>query len=340
MNFVTWFGVLAVDEKGTVSECDLFQKDRDELAKQLVNTEVVNANKPPLGFDLRAAAVECGFVGSNEEYDELLRDVGIRAAKEQISRSGTTDMRIIQSVEALDDIDGVVNALSERLAEWYGIYFPELDLTTEPLARFVSKYGSRSNISPDDSLYEKAATSMGAEISDADEELIKAFAVNVCNLYETRNSIEAYLIQIVTSNSPNLAAIAGALLGARLISLAGSLERLAYFPSSTVQVIGANKALFKHLRARAPSPKHGIIFNHPLIKNAPWWQRGKIARAVAAKISFASRIDLYSGKLDESLEVELARKLEVIRAANPKPPKKVKKSGGAKSGSKKVRRHG
>ena len=340
MNFVTWFGVLTLNENGTVSKCDQFQKNRDKLAKQLVNTEVVNANKPPSGFDLRAAAVECGFVGSNEEYDALLRDVCIRAAKEQISRSGTTDMRIIQSVEALDDLDEVVNALSERLSEWYGIYFPELDLTAEPLARFVSKNGSRSNIPHDDSLYEKAATSMGAEITGADEELIKAFAVNVCNLYETRNMIEAYLIQIVTSNAPNLAAIAGALLGARLISLAGSLERLAYFPSSTVQVIGANKALFKHLRARAPSPKHGIIFNHPLIKNSPWWQRGKIARAVAAKISFASRIDLYSGKLDDSLEVELAKKIEVIRVANPKPPKQAKKSGGAKSGSKKLRRHG
>jgi nucleolar protein 56 len=340
LNFVTWFGVLTLDENGTVSECDLFQKDRDELAKQLVKTEVVNANKPPSGFDLRAAAAECGFVGSNEEYDALLRDVGIRAAKNQISRSGTTGMRIIQAVEALDDIDGVVNALSERLSEWYGIYFPELDLTAEPLARFVSKYGSRSNIPPEDGLYEKAATSMGAELTGADEELIKSFAVNLCNLYETRGRIEAYLVEIMTSTAPNITSVAGALLGARLISLAGSLERLAYFPSSTVQVIGANKALFKHLRARAPSPKHGVIFNHPLIRNAPWWQRGKIARAVAAKISIASRIDLYSGKLDESLEVELARKIEVIRLANPKPQTRAKKSVGAKSGSKKFRRHG
>jgi nucleolar protein 56 len=339
LKFVTWFGLLTVDENGTVSECDPFQKDRDELARQLVNTEVVNANKPPSGFDLRAAAVECGFVGSNEEYDALLRDVSIRAAKEQISLSGTTDMRIIQAVEALDDIDGVVNALSERLSEWYGIYFPELDLTAEPLARFVSKYGSRSNIPPEDGLYEKAAASMGAELTGADGELIKAFAVNVCNLYETRGRIEAYLVEIMASNAPNLAVVAGALLGARLISLAGSLERLAYFPSSTVQVIGANRALFKHLRARAPSPKHGIIFNHPLIKNAPWWQRGKIARAVAAKISLASRIDLYSGKLDGSLEAELARKIESIRVANPKPQTRAKKSGGAKSGGKKVRRH-
>ena len=340
MNFITWFGVLTLDDNGILSKCDLFQKDRDELAKKLVNNEIVNANKPPSGFDLRSAAVECGFLESNEEYDALLRDVSIRAVKDQISLSGTTDMRIIQAVEALDDIDGVVNTLSERLAEWYGIYFPELGLTGDLLACFVSEYGSRSNIPPENGLHQNAATSMGAELTGADEELIKAFAVNICNLYETRSKIEAYLAEIMTSNGPNLASVAGTLLGARLISLAGGFERLAYFPSSTVQVIGANRALFKHLRARAPSPKHGIIFNHPLIKNAPWWQRGRIARAVAAKISLASRIDLYSGKLDESLEVELARKIEVIRLANPKPPKKSKKSIGVKSVSKKVRRHG
>ena len=88
------------------------------------------------------------------------------------------------------------------------------------------------------------------------------------------------------------------MLGARLISLAGSLEKLAEFPSSTIQVIGASKALFKHLRARAPSPKHGIIYSHPLINTAPWWVRGKIARAVAAKLSLAARIDFYSGEKD------------------------------------------
>lgn len=111
------------------------------------------------------------------------------------------------------------------------------------------------------------------------------------------------------------------MLGARLISIAGSLEKLAAFPSSTIQVIGASKALFKHLRSRAPSPKHGIIYSHPLINTSPWWVRGgKVARALAAKLSLAARIDFYSAKRNPSLENELEEKIRKIRAENPPRP--------------------
>ena len=127
--------------------------------------------------------------------------------------------------------------------------------------------------------------------------------------------------------APNLNIIAGPMLGARLISTAGSLEKLAAFPSSTIQVIGASKALFKHLRARAPSPKHGIIYSHPLINTAPWWIKGKIARALAAKLSLAARIDFYSGKKDLSLTEKLEMKAQQIRTSNPKPPQKKQVNG-------------
>ena len=131
--------------------------------------------------------------------------------------------------------------------------------------------------------------------------------------------------------APNLNLIAGPMLGARLISIAGSLEKLAEFPSSTIQVIGASKALFKHLRARAPSPKHGIIYSHPLINTAPWWVRGKIARAVAAKLSLAARIDFYSGKKDLSLAEKLETKVLQIKDFEPQASsKKAGKRGKTK----------
>jgi nucleolar protein 56 len=116
------------------------------------------------------------------------------------------------------------------------------------------------------------------------------------------------------------------MLGARLISLAGSLEKLAVFSASTIQVIGASKALFKHLRARAPSPKHGIIYSHPLINTSPWWVRGKISRALAAKLSLAARIDFYSGEKDSSLVEKLETKVQQIRTSNPRPPQKRQES--------------
>ena len=325
MKIITWFGTLTLDDGGKIMKWDLFQKSTDTLAERLVQPKETDMDIPPAGFDLRAAAMVCGFVASNDEYDKLLRDVSIRAAKQQIS-SGTPDMGIIQAVEALDDIDETANTLSERLAEWYGMYFPEVGLSSEPLARFVAKYGSRSNVLPDDNMYEKATSSMGAELTRLDEELVKGFAGNICTLYDSRNRIEDYLVKSMETAAPNLVNIAGALIGARLVSMAGGLEKLARFPSSTIQVIGANRALFKHLRARAPSPKHGIIFNHPQIKNAPWWQRGKIARALAAKISLAVRIDVYSGELKDSIKTELDAKIESIKAANPEPPKRENKN--------------
>lgn len=329
MKIITWFGTLTLDDDGKVMEWDLFQKSTDALAERLLRPKEADMNIPPVGFDIRTAAIACEFVASDDEYNTLLRDVSIRAAKQQIS-SGTPDMGIIQAVEALDDIDETANTLSERLAEWYGMYFPEVGMSSEPLARFVAKYGSRSNIPTDDRLYEKATSSMGAELTGLDEELIRGFAENICTLYDSRSRIEEYLIKSMEITAPNLVNIAGALMGARLVSMAGGLEKLAFFPSSTIQVIGANRALFKHLRARAPSPKHGIIFNHPQLKNASWWQRGKIARALAAKISLAVRMDVYSGKLNESIKTELDAKIESIKAANPRPPKRENKNKGGK----------
>ncbi|WP_332881603.1 NOP5/NOP56 family protein [Methanosarcina horonobensis] len=245
---------------------------------------------------MAAVAIDYGFVDSLSEYYSLLHKVTLETVKLQVSEALTPDQRIVQAVEALDDINETTNSLSERLFEWYGGYFPESGLNGESLAYFVAKYGSRENIPPDDPLYLKARDSMGAKLETADESLLKGFAESVCSLYDRRKQIEAYIEDSMASLAPNLTMLAGPMLGARLISVAGSLEKLAAFPSSTIQVIGANKALFKHLRSRAPSPKHGIIYSHPLINTSPWWVRGKVARALAAKLSLAARIDFYSAK--------------------------------------------
>ncbi|AKB34917.1 rRNA biogenesis protein Nop5/Nop56 [Methanosarcina siciliae C2J] len=329
MKINTWFGSLEVGSIGEILASDLFPKDIRELALRSLSLRSSRENLPPEGFDLKATALECGFVASLSEYYSLLHEVTLEAAKIQVSEALTPDQRIVQAVEALDDINETTNSLSERLFEWYGGYFPESGLTGEALALFIVKYGSRENVLPDDPLYLKARDSMGAKLETTDEALLKGFAESVCSLYSRRKQIEAYIENSMEALAPNLSTIAGSMLGARLISIAGSLEKLAAFPSSTIQVIGANKALFKHLRARAPSPKHGVIYSHPLINTSPWWVRGKVARTLAAKISLAARIDFYSATKDLSLAGELEEKVRKIRAANPKPPQR-KQEGGAK----------
>jgi len=323
----TWFGILEIGRTGEVLEFDLFPKDIRELARCSIALQEDSQNFPPAIFDLKAAALECRYVETSAEYYSLLHEITLEAAKLQVSASLTPDQRIIQAVEALDDVNETINSLSERLFEWYGSYFPEIGLSGEALALFISKYGSRENIGSEDPLYFKARNSMGAKLETADEVLLKGFAESVCSLYERKRQIEAYIQDSMESIAPNLNLIAGPMLGARLVSIAGSLEKLAFFPASTIQVIGASKALFKHLRARAPSPKHGIIYSHPLINTSPWWVRGKISRALAAKLSLAARIDFYSGEKDASLVEKLETKVQQIKASNPKPPQKKQDSG-------------
>lgn len=121
--------------------------------------------------------------------------------------------------------------------------------------------------------------------------------------------------------APNIGALAGPMIGARLISLAGSLKELARKPSSTIQVFGAEKALFRSLKTGADPPKHGIIYRVPEVTNAPFWQRGKIARSLAGKLSIAARIDAYSDRdAGSNLREQFISRVEEIRKQNPEPP--------------------
>jgi len=118
--------------------------------------------------------------------------------------------------------------------------------------------------------------------------------------------------------APNVSQIAGVVLGARLLSMAGGLKKLAHLPSGSIQVMGAEKAMVKHLRSNAPSPKHGIIFSHPVLNTAPLRMRGKIARTFSAAISLAARTDYYSGELNSDIESRLNAKVQSILKSGKK----------------------
>lgn len=299
MQVITWFGSFALDE-GKITDVELFQKDIGSLIKQYEDSSLLRGKVG--GENLRNIAMEYGFVKSLDEYDRLLHEFNIALAKKHIAEAVTPQRRIIAAVEAIDDVDETGNILGERLKEWYMLNVHETSLKGEELARHITEIKSTEQI---------------------DIKPIQCLASSLIGLYGTRISIEEYLKENMPRIAPNLTNIAGHLLGARLLSIAGSLERLASMPSSTVQVIGANNALFKHLKGKAPSPKHGVIFRHPLVNTAPRWQRGKIARALASKISLAARYDCYSGEVKEDLIEELKTKVETIRKHSPKPLRKT-----------------
>ncbi|MFZ3168414.1 MAG: rRNA biogenesis protein [Candidatus Methanoperedens sp.] len=300
MQIRTWFGIFNV-ENNTIINAEIFPNDLSSITKRLLHEPLLLRGNVA-GSDLRDVAVKYGFAGSNDEYDRLLHELEIMLAKEQVAQTVTPDRRIIAAVEAIDDLNETGNVLSERLREWYIMNFEDTILKGEELARKI--------------------IGMDEPGKAADLKIMQSFSSSLVASYETRDRIEEYLKENMPLIAPNITCITGHILGARLLSIAGSLEKLAFMPSSTIQVIGANNALFKHLKGKAPSPKHGVIFRHPLINTAPKWQRGKIARVLAAKISLASRYDLYSGEVKEDLQQELRSKVEAIRKNSTRPKKK------------------
>jgi nucleolar protein 56 len=162
---------------------------------------------------------------------------------------------------------------------------------------------------------------MGADLGDEDLNQIQSMCKHVLELYGVRQSLENYVDSVMEEVAPNTKAIAGSLLGARLIAIAGGLMNLAKLPASTMQVLGAEKALFRSLKTKARPPKHGIIFQHPLIHDAKRWQRGKIARALAGKLTIAARVDAFSGKYAaDELKADLDKRVEEIKERYEKPP--------------------
>ncbi|MCZ7403206.1 MAG: rRNA biogenesis protein [Candidatus Methanoperedens sp.] len=304
MQIRTWFGIFTIEDNG-INNVELFQKDLDYITKRLLEEPLLMRGKVA-GFDLCDLAVKYGFAGSKSEYDTMLHELNINLAKKQVAMTITPDSKIIAAVEAIDDLDETSNLLSERLKEWFIMNFEDTHLKGEELARSI------------------------VEMKDESEDMLilQGFSVSLLGLYRTRGGIEEYLKVNMPRTAPNITSIAGHLLGARLLSITGSLKNLASMPSSTIQVIGANNALFKHLKGKAPSPKHGVIFRHPLINTAPKWQRGKIARVLASKISLAARYDFYSGELKEDLSRELMMKVDAVRK---QPPKLDKKKSGLRS---------
>lgn len=223
------------------------------------------------------------------------------------------DALIIQAVSAMDDLDKTANLGAQRLREWYSLHFPELDRKIEDNKTYaeIAFLGDRKTID-DKTLKKLAGMSVGAELGEKDYKIITRFAAQIVELYNLRDAIDSYIGSMMRKISPNIDALAGSSIGARLISLAGGLENMARMPASTIQLLGAEKALFRHLKTKSKPPKYGIIFQCPFIHSADREKRGKIARALAGKLAIAAKIDFHNPHLDESLKKDFEKRLKQI----------------------------
>jgi nucleolar protein 58 len=238
------------------------------------------------------------------------------------------DTMVIQAVGLLDELDKEINTYAMRVKEWYGWHFPELQgLVGDNVAysKLVLHCGFRSSFHDKDlssiledesqqaAVKESAEISMGVEIADMDIVNIQSLAEQVLSMTEYRAQLFEYLKNRMNAIAPNLSILVGELVGARLISHAGSLMSLAKQPASTVQILGAEKALFRALKTKHDTPKYGLIYHASLIGQAAPKNKGKISRVLAAKAALAIRVDALSDdtqELDTTIGFEGRAKVE------------------------------
>lgn len=223
---------------------------------------------------------------------------------------------IVQAIALLDDLDKEINIYAMRVKEWYGWHFPELAkiiVDNMAYAKVIRAMGFRTNASstsfasilPEDleaAVKAAAEISMGTEISDSDIDHINSLCDQVIGISSYRTQLSEYLRNRMNAIAPNLTALVGELVGARLISHAGSLIGLAKHPASTVQILGAEKALFRALKTKHDTPKYGLIYHASLIGQAPPKYKGKMARMVATKAALSIRVDALADSDDKSAE--------------------------------------
>ncbi len=315
------------------------------LARSIVKSEIVQDESDVTISKLRnrlpTILVRLRIVESKDHYESFVRDVSLELAKSAITQATTKrDLYAIQTVRCIEDLDKTLNLLAGRIREWYGLHFPELDRLVEKhdtYIRLVQNLGARESFSyealvkqgmPQDkatSMSVSAQKSSGAEIPGPDLEWLREVCGTVLQLHKLRETAENYTDKIMTEVAPNMTSVLGAVLSAKLISMAGGLENVAKMPASTVQVLGAEKALFRSLKTGARPPKHGIIFQYAAIHQSPKWLRGKIARAVAGKLAIAARMDAFGGAdSGQKLRTALDKKIIDLKDRYQEGPPKRK----------------
>lgn len=272
-----------------------------------------NVAEETLSFSYRRYALEFKWASTQAEVNEILTKVNVLLTKSQL-KIAKKDKILMQAVAVLDELEKDLNIFTEHLREWYGLYFPEAVSrfdSNEKFINFVADIGSKENIQ-DKELSGLAGKSAGMPFGENDIDEIRAFARNLQELNSRKSSLSKYVEACAKATIPNISAVAGPVLGARMLVLAGGIDKISSMASSTIQLLGAEKALFRHLKGKGKAPKYGILFGHPMIQNAPKHLKGKAARLIAAKISIAARIDKFSkddrgAELRKQLEEQIAR---------------------------------
>lgn len=257
----------------------------------------------------------------------VLHQAALLRVRAQLSISHAESDRVLaQEVRAIDDLVRTANLLVERLREWYALHAPEaarMVPDAEELTRLVVQHGERGLVMTALNQANTATTSLGTDLDIADMAVLQGFAAALQAVHESWRALEVRVGQLMEQVAPNVASVVGPVIGARLIALSGGLNRLATWPAGTVQLLGAETALFRHLKEGTKPPKHGILFQHPLVHSAMPWNRGPIARALALAAATGAKADAFTkNDLKAFLKAQLEK--DLARIATRKPSNKLR----------------
>jgi nucleolar protein 56 len=313
--YTACFGSFVFNEHFKLKEKILFSKD--EILK---NFELIEQGKQTEAEKMLSVKYKVEKIDTQHakfhavleflrDYKKEFFDANLLISKNKIKNSVNEDLLIIQTIDNLAEIKKASNLLSKRLGEWYSYYFPELIEQindNETFARLVSSK-SKEELMKELNIKD----SIGSHLEKDHLEPILNLAEQINSLSRLRQEHEKYLESLMNSYCKNLSYLAGYLIGGKLLSQAGSLKRLVLFPSSTIQLLGAEKALFRHMKTGARPPKYGMLMHHPFVQNAKKDEKGKAARALADKISIAVKMDYFKGEfIAPRLKKELEEKFK------------------------------
>ena len=304
---------------------------RKSQYKELENYGNIEVKTPNKGGEHLRSNIEDVFeeIGLSKSQDEIIQTYEKLAIYKIKKSSQEEDKLLIQAINSVDDIDESISKLVERIRDWYTIYFPEMDTISnnETYIKLIAESENREDILENfnEHFTEEIEESTGADIEEDDLLMLKSFAESIYSLQKSRKELETYIDSKMEAIAPNLRDLLGSTLGAKLIAHIGSIKRLATYPASVIQIMGAEKAIFRHLKTGERPPKHGLIFQHPSVRGAKWWNRGKIARNLALKITLAVRKDVFSGEYNPSIAEDYLKKVEQIEKENPFPKKTSQK---------------
>lgn len=242
---------------------------------------------------------------------DSFRKANILITKEMVKESVKEDNLVTQAINDIEEIERSANLLAKRLREWYELYNPESSRSIEGHEEFIEAILSKSKKQLQEEF--RIKHTMGADLDGEDVKPMLALAGKIKDLYSLRDSQKQYVEAVMKKSFPNIEALAGPIIGAKLLAQAGGIKRLSEFPASTLQLLGAEKALFRHIKTGSRPPKYGLLINHPLISGAKADDRGKVARALANKLSIAAKVDYFKGefvggRIKEELEKKFGKR--------------------------------